>query len=307
MFGQDKLDKSSALIHDERKSDTEAVKWIVGYSYYRAWVYTIKQGISHLLLSSPTLSDAMTSSSSHTQKARLARIRISKSSSTNAFIQSKRNGLLNELLELTVRKTSDPLNTKNHWQPSGHIDYREGLKVSLLKVKYQQIVIQYKRIIILFLVKYPATDYFSSLQLNSWEAASWHQQYIYTQTFTRTKWQIITAVIEQRILNVCYRLDAGDSRGVMPIIDHANIICAFTQSTCVYFICLLSWTKLKHHTHSHTCCKGIKCFCLSFSQTVCGIIMLLSFIIAKFAIIDYCGYSGAINCCKCNTKMLSPH
>ncbi|XP_068172108.1 A-type voltage-gated potassium channel KCND3-like [Antennarius striatus] len=35
------------------------------------------------------------------KKARLARIRISKSNSANAFIQSKRNGLLNELLELT--------------------------------------------------------------------------------------------------------------------------------------------------------------------------------------------------------------
>ncbi|XP_041815533.1 potassium voltage-gated channel subfamily D member 3-like [Chelmon rostratus] len=35
------------------------------------------------------------------KKARLARIRISKSGSANAFIQSKRNGLLNELLELT--------------------------------------------------------------------------------------------------------------------------------------------------------------------------------------------------------------
>uniref|UniRef100_A0A3Q3CML6 Potassium voltage-gated channel subfamily D member 3 n=1 Tax=Haplochromis burtoni TaxID=8153 RepID=A0A3Q3CML6_HAPBU len=49
----------------------------------------------------PTLSDAVTSSSSHTQKARLARIRIAKSGSANAFLQSKRNGLLNELLELT--------------------------------------------------------------------------------------------------------------------------------------------------------------------------------------------------------------
>lgn len=149
MFGQDKLYRVllSYMMKEKswrkKKSDAEAVKWIVGYSYYRAWVYTIKQGISHLLLSSPTLSDAMTSSSSHAQKARLARIRISKSSSANAFIHSKRNGLLNELLELTVRKTSDPLNTENHWQQRGHTDYREGLKVSSLKVKYQQIVIQY--------------------------------------------------------------------------------------------------------------------------------------------------------------------
>uniref|UniRef100_A0A3B4G6D4 Potassium voltage-gated channel subfamily D member 3-like n=1 Tax=Pundamilia nyererei TaxID=303518 RepID=A0A3B4G6D4_9CICH len=52
----------------------------------------------------PTLSDAVTSSSSHTQKARLARIRIAKSGSANAFLQSKRNGLLNELLELTGRE-----------------------------------------------------------------------------------------------------------------------------------------------------------------------------------------------------------
>ncbi|XP_033481644.2 A-type voltage-gated potassium channel KCND3-like isoform X2 [Epinephelus lanceolatus] len=36
------------------------------------------------------------------KKARLARIRISKSGSANAFLQSKRNGLLNELLELTT-------------------------------------------------------------------------------------------------------------------------------------------------------------------------------------------------------------
>ncbi|CAB1418712.1 unnamed protein product [Pleuronectes platessa] len=49
-------------------------------------------------------SDTLTSSSSsssHAQKARLARIRVAKSSSANAFIQSKRNGLINELLELT--------------------------------------------------------------------------------------------------------------------------------------------------------------------------------------------------------------
>nr|XP_046239151.1 potassium voltage-gated channel subfamily D member 3-like isoform X1 [Scatophagus argus] len=41
------------------------------------------------------------------KKARLARIRISKSSSANAFIQSKRNGLLNELLELTAHEFVD--------------------------------------------------------------------------------------------------------------------------------------------------------------------------------------------------------
>ena len=45
--------------------------------------------------------------SPHAQKARLARIRISKSSSANAFIQSKRKGLLNDLLELTVRRSPD--------------------------------------------------------------------------------------------------------------------------------------------------------------------------------------------------------
>ncbi|XP_005740146.1 potassium voltage-gated channel subfamily D member 3-like [Pundamilia nyererei] len=38
------------------------------------------------------------------KKARLARIRIAKSGSANAFLQSKRNGLLNELLELTGRE-----------------------------------------------------------------------------------------------------------------------------------------------------------------------------------------------------------
>ncbi|GLD64112.1 potassium voltage-gated channel subfamily D member 3-like isoform X3 [Lates japonicus] len=41
------------------------------------------------------------------KKARLARIRVAKSGSANAFLQSKRNRLLNELLELTVGK--DPL------------------------------------------------------------------------------------------------------------------------------------------------------------------------------------------------------
>ncbi|CAF96481.1 unnamed protein product, partial [Tetraodon nigroviridis] len=41
------------------------------------------------------------------KKARLARIRISKSSSANAFIQSKRRGLLNDLLELTAHEFVD--------------------------------------------------------------------------------------------------------------------------------------------------------------------------------------------------------
>uniref|UniRef100_A0A3Q4ATJ6 BTB domain-containing protein n=1 Tax=Mola mola TaxID=94237 RepID=A0A3Q4ATJ6_MOLML len=41
------------------------------------------------------------------KKARLARIRISKSSGTNAFIQSKRNGPLNELLELTDKEEDE--------------------------------------------------------------------------------------------------------------------------------------------------------------------------------------------------------
>lgn len=36
------------------------------------------------------------------QKARLARIRVAKTGSSNAYLQSKRNGLLNEALELTV-------------------------------------------------------------------------------------------------------------------------------------------------------------------------------------------------------------
>ena len=42
------------------------------------------------------------------QKARLARIRISKTGSSNAFLHSKRNGLFNEALELTVRTASEP-------------------------------------------------------------------------------------------------------------------------------------------------------------------------------------------------------
>uniref|UniRef100_A0A671X8K8 Potassium voltage-gated channel subfamily D member 3 n=1 Tax=Sparus aurata TaxID=8175 RepID=A0A671X8K8_SPAAU len=52
------------------------------------------------------------------KKARLARIRISKSSSANAFIQSKRNGLLNELLELTdeqkLAKSISLLESQHH-------------------------------------------------------------------------------------------------------------------------------------------------------------------------------------------------
>uniref|UniRef100_A0A3P9NVD7 Potassium voltage-gated channel subfamily D member 3 n=1 Tax=Poecilia reticulata TaxID=8081 RepID=A0A3P9NVD7_POERE len=41
------------------------------------------------------------------KKARLARIRIAKSGSANAFLQSKHNGLLNELLELTAHEFVD--------------------------------------------------------------------------------------------------------------------------------------------------------------------------------------------------------
>ncbi|TMS18958.1 Potassium voltage-gated channel subfamily D member 3, partial [Larimichthys crocea] len=41
------------------------------------------------------------------KKARLARIRISKSGSANTFIQCKHNGLLNELLELTAHEFVD--------------------------------------------------------------------------------------------------------------------------------------------------------------------------------------------------------
>ncbi|KAM3622332.1 uncharacterized protein V6R79_023318 [Siganus canaliculatus] len=46
------------------------------------------------------------------KKARLARIRISKSGSANAFIQSKRNGLFNELLELTDKEEDEQKLTK---------------------------------------------------------------------------------------------------------------------------------------------------------------------------------------------------
>lgn len=42
------------------------------------------------------------------QKARLARIRISKTGSSSAFLHSKRNGLFNEALEFTVRQTPEP-------------------------------------------------------------------------------------------------------------------------------------------------------------------------------------------------------
>ncbi|XP_042263102.1 potassium voltage-gated channel subfamily D member 3-like isoform X1 [Thunnus albacares] len=56
------------------------------------------------------------------KKARLARIRIAKSGSSNAFLQSKHNGLLNELLELTgteedeqkMTKTTSLLESQHH-------------------------------------------------------------------------------------------------------------------------------------------------------------------------------------------------
>ncbi|KAM4613366.1 A-type voltage-gated potassium channel KCND3-like [Polymixia lowei] len=56
------------------------------------------------------------------KKARLARIRIAKTGSSNAFLQSKRNGLLNELLELTgteeeeqkLSKTTSLLESQHH-------------------------------------------------------------------------------------------------------------------------------------------------------------------------------------------------
>ncbi|XP_060899265.1 potassium voltage-gated channel subfamily D member 3-like isoform X2 [Labrus mixtus] len=46
------------------------------------------------------------------KKARLARIRISKSGSANAFIHNKRNGLLNELLELTDKEEEEQKQAK---------------------------------------------------------------------------------------------------------------------------------------------------------------------------------------------------
>ncbi|XP_071350174.1 A-type voltage-gated potassium channel KCND3-like [Trachinotus anak] len=47
------------------------------------------------------------------KKARLARIRIAKSGSANAFLQSKRNGLLNELLELKGTEEDEQKLTKS--------------------------------------------------------------------------------------------------------------------------------------------------------------------------------------------------
>lgn len=95
----------------------------------------------------PTLSDSLTFSSHFTQKARLARIRISKSSSANAFIQSKRNGLLNELLELTVRETSDPTEHSANWRR----DQWKVFESAFIKsdVKYQRAVIPCERLIVL--------------------------------------------------------------------------------------------------------------------------------------------------------------
>ncbi|KAF3856580.1 hypothetical protein F7725_017303 [Dissostichus mawsoni] len=83
----------------------------------RAQKVTIRVFISSRILQQgqssappPTLSDAVpsssSSSSSHAQKARLARIRISKSSAS-AFLHNKCNGLLNELLELTDTEEDD--------------------------------------------------------------------------------------------------------------------------------------------------------------------------------------------------------
>lgn len=45
---------------------------------------------------------------SPSQKARLARIRVAKTGSSNAYLHSKRNGLLNEALELTVSADKMP-------------------------------------------------------------------------------------------------------------------------------------------------------------------------------------------------------
>ncbi|KAM6927405.1 A-type voltage-gated potassium channel KCND3-like [Xenentodon cancila] len=47
------------------------------------------------------------------KKARLARIRIAKSGSANAFLQSKHNGLINELLELTGTEEHEQKQTKS--------------------------------------------------------------------------------------------------------------------------------------------------------------------------------------------------
>ncbi|TDH13649.1 hypothetical protein EPR50_G00036910 [Perca flavescens] len=47
------------------------------------------------------------------KKARLARIRISKSGSTNTFLHNKRNGLLNEMLELTDTEEDEQNRTKS--------------------------------------------------------------------------------------------------------------------------------------------------------------------------------------------------
>lgn len=46
------------------------------------------------------------------QKARLARIRVAKTGSSNAYLHSKRNGLLNEALELTVSAETTPPSTE---------------------------------------------------------------------------------------------------------------------------------------------------------------------------------------------------
>lgn len=79
-------------------------------------------------------------SSSHAQKARLARIRISKSSSANAFIQSKRNGLLTELLELTVRTTPDPRERSEPPTAQSAPQILESVFIKKNDMKYQQIV-----------------------------------------------------------------------------------------------------------------------------------------------------------------------
>ncbi|KAM6977547.1 A-type voltage-gated potassium channel KCND3-like isoform 3-T3 [Aplochiton taeniatus] len=68
------------------------------------------------------------------QKARLARIRIAKAGSSGAFLQSKRNGVLNELLELTPYK-------QNHVHEGSEEDKKKVSKnVSLLECQHHHLL-----------------------------------------------------------------------------------------------------------------------------------------------------------------------
>lgn len=78
-----------------------------------------------------------------------------------------------------MRKTPDPLNAKNHQQQSGRDDFLEAVLSALIKNGAMPAGCN-SVLIILFLVKRPCTNYFSSLQLSSLEPTTSHLQYTNT-------------------------------------------------------------------------------------------------------------------------------